>query len=161
MRLVEEPEHSSPKAGILRDGTSTIMGIAARDYRGLAATISGTLWHQSSDVRQAHLFSAMHHRLALDFFHVAPGDRPLSLDVTRFVEDAIRRQLFVANSDAPGMPRIAGVASLREWRHGLHCLRFETAEDAGGLVYVLTHRIFRHLRGDIFGMKAHTANGRA
>ena len=161
VRLAEEPELSSPKASILRDGTSTIIGIAARDYRGLAATISGALWHQNIDLRQAHLFSAMHHRLALDFFHVAPGERPLPQEVTRFVEDAIRRQLFIANSDEAGLPRIAGSASLREWRPGLHCLRFETSEDASGLVYVLTYKIFRHLQGDIFGMKAHTAHGRA
>lgn len=161
VRLVEEPEHSSPKASILRDGASTIVAIAARDYRGLAATISGALWHQNIDLRQAHLFSAMHHRLALDFFHVAPGERPLPPEVTRCVEDAIRGQLFIADSDEAGLPRIAGSASLRDWRNGLHCLRFETSEDASGLVYVLTYKIFRHLQGDIFGLSAHTARGRA
>jgi hypothetical protein len=112
-------------------------------------------------LRQAHLFSAAHHRLALDFFHVAPGERPLLPEVTRFVEDAIRRRLFIADSDEAGLPRIAGSASIREWRHGLHCLRFETSEDASGLVYVLTYKIFRYLQGDIFGLSAHTARGRA
>jgi len=161
VRLVEEPDNSSPKASILRDGASMILGIAARDYRGLAATISGALWHQNIGLRQAHLFSAMHHRLALDFFHVAPGERPLLPEVTRFVEDAIRRRLFIADSDEAGLPRIAGSASIREWRHGLHCLRFETSEDASGLVYVLTYKIFRYLQGDIFGLSAHTVRGRA
>ena len=32
---------------------------------------------------------------------------------------------------------------------------------ASGLVYVLTYKIFRHLRGDIFGLSAHAARGRA
>jgi hypothetical protein len=161
VRLVEEPGLSSPKASILRDGTSTILGIAARDYRGLAATISGALWHQNIDLRQAHLFSAMHHCLALDFFHLAPQERLAMLEVPRLVEDAIRRRLFIADSDEAGLPRIAGSASLQEWRHGLHCLRFETAEAASGLVYVLTYKIFRHLQGDIFALSAQAAHGGA
>jgi len=161
VRLAEEPDMFSPKAGILRDGTSTIIGIAARDYRGLAATMSGALWHQKIDLRQAHLFSATNHRLALDFFHLAPQKRALPPEIIRFLEDAIQRQLFIADSDEAALPRIAGSASLREWRHGLHCLRFETSEDISGLVYVLTYKIFRHLRGDIFGLRAHSVPGRA
>jgi hypothetical protein len=161
VRLVEEPGLSSPKASILRNGTSTILGIAARDYRGLAATISGALWHQNIDLRQAHLFSAMHHCLALDFFHLAPQERLSMPEVPRFVEDAIRRRLFIADSDEDGLPHIAGSASLQEWRHGLHCLRFETSEAANGLIYMLTYKIFRHLHGDIFGLSAQAAHGRA
>ena len=162
LRLVEEPEFSAPKVSLLRDGAATIMGIAARDYRGLAATISGALWHQNVLLHQAHLFSAAHHRLALDFFHVAPRDnQPLPLAIEQSVEEAIQKKLFIANSDEDGLPHIEGTASLREWRHGLHCLRFETASEAAGLVYVLTYRIFRHLRGDIFGLSAHATRERA
>ncbi len=161
VRLAEQPDQCGPKAAILRDGTSTILGIAAEDYRGLAATISGALWHQKIDLRQAHLFSATHHRLALDFFHFAPRERPMTLDLTRLVEDAIRQRRFIADADEAGLPRIAGNVSIQEWRNGLHCLRFETAEDASGLVYVLTYKMFRHLRADIFGLRAHAAGGRA
>lgn len=161
VRLAEEPNDPSPKASILREGTSTMLGIAARDYRGLAATISGALWHRHIDMNQAHLFSAMHHRLALDFFHLAPRERGSMSEVSRFVEDAIRRRLFIADADEEDLPRIVGSASLREWRQGLHCLRFETSQKADGLVYVLTYKIFRHLRGDIFGLSAQAVRGRA
>jgi hypothetical protein len=161
LRLVEEPEFSAPKVSLLRDGAATIMGIAARDFRGLAATISGALWHQDVVLHQAHLFSATHHRLALDFFHVAPREHPLPHSIERAVEEAIEKKLFISNSDEDELPPIAGTASLREWRHGLHCLRFETASEAGGLVYVLTYKIFRHLQGDIFGLSAHATRQRA
>jgi hypothetical protein len=159
---VEEPEFFAPKVSLLRDGAATIMGIAARDYRGLAATISGALWHQNVVLHQAHLFSAAHHRLALDFFHVAPRDNhPLPQSIEGPIEEAIQKKLFIADSDEDELPHIAGTASLREWRHGLHCLRFETAAEASGLVYVLTYRIFRHLQGDIFGLSAHATRERA
>ena len=103
----------------------------------------------------------MHHRLALDFFHLAPRDQPILPEVTAFVEDAIRRQLYIAESDEAGLPRVVGSARLREWRHGLHCLRFETSEGSTGLVYVLTYKIFRHLQGDIFALSAQATPGRA
>ena len=160
VRLVEEPQ-AGPKVSLLRDGTSTLLGVAARDYRGLAATISGALWHRQIDLRQAHLFSATHHQLALDFFHLAPREQPWSADLTRFITDAIQQQRFIADSDEADLPRVAGTASLRQWRHGLHCLRFETEQEASGLVYALTYRIYRHLRGNIFGLIAHTTRGRA
>jgi hypothetical protein len=78
VRLVEEPTSARPKASILRDGASTIVCVAARDYRGLAASIGGAFWQQKIDLRQAHMFSAMHHGLALDFFHLPPRDKPLA-----------------------------------------------------------------------------------
>ncbi len=161
LHLVGDPSFLSPKAAIVSDPGSTIVGVAARDYRGLAATISGALWRKGVDLRQAHLFSAMNYRLALDFFHVAPREGPLPPGVLRFVEDAIERRLFIAESDEADLPRIPGQSSLHEWRHGLHCLRFETSEAASGLVYLLAYRVFRHLRGDIYGLSAHATRGRA
>ena len=161
VRLVEEADSTGPKASIIRDGASVIIGVAARDYRGLAASISGALWNHQLDLRQAHMFSAMHHGLALDFFHVALRDRPLAPELARSIEDAIQQRLFIAESDEANLPRISGSASLREWRPGLYCLRFETAEEASGLVYAITYKIFRHLRGNIFGLTAHAARGRA
>ena len=160
VRLAEEPDQASPKAAVLRDGASRMLGIAARDYRGLAATITGALWHQKIDLRQAHLFSAARHRLALDFFHVAPGEHQSLTEAARFIEEAVRRRLYIAESDEAGLPQITGTTSLREWRNGLHCLRFEAPEDAVGLVYVLTYKIFRYLRGDIFALSAQVARGR-
>lgn len=161
LRLVEEPERVEPKASLLRDGTSTMVGVAARDYRGLAATISGALWHQGIELRQAHLFSARQQRLALDFFHLAPRERPLPSDLTRHIEDAIRRQLYINDEDEARLPRVQGDVSLHEWRPGLCCLRFETTQSESGLIYALTYQVFRHLRGNIFGLTAHAARGRA
>lgn len=161
VRLVEEPDSAGPKASMLRDGASTIIGVAARDSRGLAATITGALWEKNLDLTQAHLFSAMNHWLVLDFFHVAPGHKPLNTELTRFVEDAIRRQLFIDDSDEARLPRIAGSLSLREWRPGLFCLRLETSQNVSGLIYALTYKVFRHLRGNIFGLVAHAARGKA
>ena len=160
VRLVEEPDRAGPKASLLRDGAATIVGVAARDYRGLAAVISGAFWHQGVELRQAHLFSAARYRLALDFFHLAPRDKPLSPDLTRFIEEAIQRQQYIADTDEASLPQIQGEALLREWRPGLYCLRFETKQDERGLVYALTYKIFRHLRGNIFGLSAHSTRGR-
>ncbi|MEK7676479.1 MAG: hypothetical protein AAB676_11675 [Verrucomicrobiota bacterium] len=160
-RLVEEPGATGPKASLLREGTSTIIGVAARDYRGLAASISGAFWNNRVELRQAHLFSAMQHGLALDFFHLAPRDQPLAPDLPRSIEDAIQRQLYIGESDEAGLPRVVGSVALREWRPGQYCLRFETSQDVSGLIYALTYKVFRHLRGNIFGLTAHAARGRA
>ena len=153
--LYEDPESVGPKASFLRDGASVIIGVAARDYRGLAASISGALWRHQVDLRQAHLFSAMHYGLALDFFHVAPGDKPLRLTVARAIEEAIRERRYISEADGEGLPVIPGRATLQEWRPGQYCLRFETHEDQPGLIYALTYKVFQHLRGNIFGLTAH------
>jgi hypothetical protein len=159
VRLVEEPQAAGPKASVLRDGTSTIIGVAALDYRGLAASISGAFWKHKIGLRQAHLFSAMNHGLALDFFHLQPRDVPA--EFTRVIEEAIQQRLYIAESDEATLPQLSGSISLREWRPGLHCLRIETSQDENGLVYALTYRVFRHLRANIFGLAAHTAGGKS
>jgi hypothetical protein len=56
---------------------------------------------------------------------------------------------------------MSGTATLREWRPGQYCLRFETAQAANGLIYGLTYRVFRHLHGNIFGLTAHANRGKA
>lgn len=160
-RLFQEPGPVGPKAAVLRDGTATLIGVAARDYRGLAASLSGAFWHQKIGLSQAHLFSATNHGLALDFFHVAPQDRPLGSELARLIEDAIERRLYVADSDEANLPRVEGSASLQEWRPGQYRLRFETSEDVGGLIYALTYKVFRYLRGNIFGLTAHVARRHA
>ena len=159
-RLVEEPS-AGPKAAILREGVSTMVAVAARDYRGLAAVISGALWRHEVDLRQAHLFSAMNHGLALDFFHLGPRDKPLPPSLAKSIEDAIQRRLYIDDSDEATLPQAAGDASLREWRPGQYCLRFESSQDQGGLVYALSYKVFRHLRGNIFGLTAGTGRDNA
>ncbi len=161
LRVVEEPGCTGAKANLLCDGKSVILGVAARDYRGLAATISGALWRRGFEPHQAHLFSARHHGLALDFFHLAPGEQPPAPDLARAVEEAIARQLHIAADDEAELPRVNGKASLHEWRPGLCCLRFETSEAANGLIYTLTFKVFRYLRGNIFGLTAHAVRGAA
>lgn len=161
LRLAEEPEFGAPRASILRDGTSIIVGVAARDYRGLAASISGAFWHRQIDLRQAHLFSAAQYELALDFFHLAPRNQPLAPGLTRFIEEAIQGRRYIANEDEANLPRITGQASLREWRPGQYCLRFESSQEGRGLIYALTYKVYRYLRGNIFGLTAHTAHGKA
>jgi len=57
VRLAGGSDAVGPKAAIIRDGTSTMLAVATRDYRGLAASISGALWQSQVELRQAHLFS--------------------------------------------------------------------------------------------------------
>ena len=152
VRLAENPDASDPKVSLLRDGKSTIIGVAARDYRGLAASISGALWHRNIPLRQAHFFSAMNHGLALDFFHLAPRDQPLEPDTARFVEEVIRERRYIADADEEDLPRVTGSVTLQPWRPGQYCLRFETSEPVSGLIYALTYKVYRHLRGNIFGL---------
>ncbi len=157
VRLAGDDDTAGPKAAIIRDGTSTIVGVATRDYRGLAASISGALWQSQVELRQAHLFSAMNHGLALDFFHLAPGALPLRKDLSAIVEEAIRNRRHIADADEASLPPIEGRITLSESRPGLHCLRFETTHDSGGLIYALTYKVFRYLEGNIYALTAHTA----
>ena len=161
VRLARGGGADGPKAAIIRDGTSTMLVVATRDYRGLAASISGALWQSQVELRQAHLFSAMNHGLALDFFHLATGAKPLRQDLTGIVEDAIRAHRHIAVCDEAGLPPIRGRFMLTESRPSQHCLRFETSCDAGGLIYALTYKVFRYLEGNIHGLTAHTARGHA
>ena len=162
VRLAQDPESTDPKASLLRDGASTILGVAARDYRGLAASISGAFWHHQVELRQAHLFSATQHGLALDFFHVVPGGaKAAPTELTESIEEAIRQRRYISEEDEANLPRLAGNISLREWRPGQYCLRLETSQDVSGLIYALTYKVYRHLRGNIFGLSAHAARGTA
>jgi hypothetical protein len=159
VRLVEEPDAPPAKATLLREGAAVILGVAACDYRGLAATISGELFRQGVELRQAHLFSAMNHGLALDFFHLAPSPTPLPTDLARSVEAAIRERRHIADADAATLPAHAGNLSLHEWRPGQFCLRSEASGHVAGLLYALTYRVFRELEGNIFALTAHAARG--
>lgn len=161
LRLAQDPETTPPKVAVLRDGASVIVGVAARDYPGLAATLTGSLWNCGVVLQQAHLFSATHHGLALDFFHLAPDARPLPTDLLRRVEQAVVQRHHIAPEDEAILPRLTGEKTLTVWRAGLHRLRFETASVAGGLLYALTYKIHRHLQGNIYGLEARSVRGRS
>lgn len=159
VRLAQDPT-AEPLAKSFWDGFSPIIGVAARDYRGLAATISGALWQQEISLRQAHLFSARNYGLALDFFHL-PGNKKPPESLPRLITEAIRQRRFIREEDESSLPALQGQLTLREWRPGQFCLRFDTEEDSSGLVYALAYRVFRYLEGAIFSLNAHATRGRA
>ncbi|MCB1849240.1 MAG: hypothetical protein KDI83_00335 [Gammaproteobacteria bacterium] len=157
LRLATQPKSTPPKVSFVSYGPSTIIVVAARDYRGLAASITGALWDQGLELRQAHLFSASRYGLALDFFHLAPQQEALAADLPRHLEAAISQRRFIADSDEEVLPPIIGRATLHEWRPQQYCLRFESSGETRGLVSALTYKVYRHLRGNIFGLNAYTA----
>ena len=157
LRLVENEEAGS-KAELVRDGGAILLGIAAHDFRGLAACIAGALYHHRVAVSQAHLFSAAKHGLALDFFHLATG-QALPRDLTAAVQDALQRKLYIAESDAASLPPLSGSFQLDGTDRGGYCLRHETVSEISGLLYALTYKVFHHLSGSIHGLSAYTSRG--
>ncbi|MEI6675472.1 MAG: DUF294 nucleotidyltransferase-like domain-containing protein [Verrucomicrobiota bacterium] len=160
LRLAEDPE-VGPKAAILRDGGAILLGLAACDFRGLAACISGALWEQHVTLRQAHLFCAANHQLALDFFHLAQGAQALPTELPRIIEQAIREHLHISDADEALLPALDTQPILDATPAGNFRLRYETTSDTGGLVYALSFKVFRHLGGSIHCLTANTARGRA
>jgi hypothetical protein len=157
LRLAQEPEFSASKAILLREGASTILGIATRDFRGLAACISGALWRLGVPLRQAHLFSATKHGLALDFFHLARMNKALGTQELRSIEDSIQRRLHIGEESEMSVASGAESVELHEIRPGIYCLEAETSGEIGAFVYLLTYTVFRHLGGNVFGLAAHAA----
>jgi len=160
LQLAEEPE-AGPKAAMVREGGSVLLALAALDFRGLAACISGALWEHHITLRQAHLFCATHHQLALDFFHLAQGSQALPADLPRLIEHAIRHQLHISDADEALLPILDTRPTLDATPSGACRLRYETTCDTGGLVYALSFKVFRHLGGSIHCLTANTARGRA
>jgi hypothetical protein len=160
LRLAENPD-AAPKAAILRDGGAILLGLAARDFRGLAACISGALWEHHINLRQAHLFCATNHQLALDFFHLSPGPQDLPADLPQIIEQAICKHLHISDADEVLLPALDKRPTLDATPSGYYRLRYETTSDAGGLVYALSFKVFRHLGGSIHCLTANTARGRA
>ena len=160
LRLAEDPE-TGPKAAMLRDGGTVLLGLAALDFRGLAACISGALWEHQVNLRQAHLFCAAHHQLALDFFHLAQGSQALPADLPQIIEHAIRNHLHISDADEALLPPLDARPTLDATPSGNCRLRYETSSDTGGLVYALSFKVFRHLGGSIHCLTANTARGRA
>ena len=160
LQLVADPE-MGPKAALLRDGGAILLGLAARDFRGLAACISGALWDLQINLRQAHLFSAANQNLALDFFHLAPGQRAIPMDLPRIIEHSIANYLHINEADEALLPPLDSRPTLDELPSGNYRLRYETSSDAGGLIYALSFKVYRHLGGAIHCLTANTARGRA
>jgi hypothetical protein len=153
LRLAEDPETAPPRAVLLRTGASRIVGVATRDFRGLAACITGELWRRGVNLEQAHLFSAKRHGLAMDFFHLGGSPQAANNDLLRAVEAAIRERRHIdATAAVPSLEK--GDTWLQERRPGVYLLRHETAVDAGGLVYALAYHVFRHLGANIFALDA-------
>jgi UTP:GlnB (protein PII) uridylyltransferase len=160
-QLLEGGESIGPKAALLRDRASTMVGVAAHDWRGVAACISGALWRQGIDLHQAHLFSAVHHGLALDFFHVSMPGKAIGNEHLRAVEQAIRERRFISPEDEASLPAISGTLTLDETHHDHYRLRLETDRNMSGLVYALTYKVFRHLEASIHALSAHASRGQA
>lgn len=158
-RLHDEPETGGSKVVLLPAGTCPLIGVAARDYRGLAACITGALWAHGMDLRQAHLFSAMHFGLALDFFHIKPGANPPGRELLQGIQESIRHRRHIDDGDEAALPRLEGRTTLIEWRPREYRLRYEVRQDVGGLVYALCYKLFRHLGANIYGLVSHA--GRA
>ncbi|MGI9241105.1 MAG: hypothetical protein ACR2RV_09900, partial [Verrucomicrobiales bacterium] len=153
-----------PRVDSIRLGSSEILAIATHDHPGIAASISGALWKRGARLSQAHLFSARRHRIALDFFHLAPqkeNDPPNAADsdLRSSVRDAIVGQLYLSAEDERALPNLAANITLEPTASGHHHLRAETAEDVGGLIYFLACKAHRQLAADIYGLAAHTGSG--
>lgn len=159
VRLAEDPG-AGPKAALLRDGSAMLLGLAGRDFRGLAACISGALWKNHFNLRQAHLFCASNHQLALDFFHLAPSAEAVPTDLPRIIEEAIGRQAHIAAADEALLPALLNSPELDLTPSGNFRLRYETDQDTAGLVYALSYKVFRHLGGSIHCLTANTVRGR-
>ncbi len=161
LRLADPLKQARPKAILITAGPSAILGVAARDDRGIAASISGALWKEGVGLSQAHFFSAMNHGLAFDFFHLAPavptGDGgPPYGNLPSLVEEAIERKLHRSEDDEAALPDVARNVTLTEWRHGLYRLRAESGGEVGALIYLLCCKASRRLRADVFGVTSQT-----
>jgi UTP:GlnB (protein PII) uridylyltransferase len=157
LRLADDAA-AGPKVALVRDGDAMLLGVAARDFRGLAACIAGALRKQNVSLSQAHLFSATRYHLALDFFHLAL-DQPLPHDLTAVVRESVQRQLHISEADAQYLPPLSGTTTLDGARSGVCCLHHETTSYTSGLLYALTYKVFRELGGSIHGLSAYTSRG--
>lgn len=161
LRLKAGGRSGKPRVTTIRERSAEILGVVARDDRGIAASISGALWKAGLELSQAHLFSADRHGLAMNFFHLAPprpgtsGERLAGPELSRLIEGAIVERLHVSAADELALPKVAQHVIFAEWRPGLYRLQAETADEAGVLVYVLCCKAYRRLGADIHGLAAH------
>ena len=157
LRLVDEPE-AGPKVELVRDRDCILLGVAARDFRGLAACIAGALYRHHVSLSQAHLFSATKYGLALDFLHLA-ADQPLPRDLASVVREAVQQHLHIGDIDAASLPTLQGTTQLQAGPGNGCCLRHETTHPAPGLLYAITCKVYHQLGGSIHGLSAYTSKG--
>jgi len=156
IRLALEKDFDKAKVLILHDGASIILGVASRDFRGLATIITRFLWEHNVLLRQAHFFSAMHYGLALDFFHVGTSGQPLPENLIAMLENAINSPRELIQEAESQIFRIHdGTLTLTEWRCQQYCLRYEGTQHSEELIYALIRNIYHYLQADIFGLTAH------
>lgn len=162
--LVELAENPSKGAlvKLIFDGPSTIIGVAAKDYRGLATTITGALAERGIPMIQAHLFSAKRYGLALDFFHISLPDRLQGNELTKDLQSLIQKQMLFPESPGSPRPLERGTFTLRLWdESGRYQLHMVTQNHSIGLIHAITSRIYLHLQGNIFGLTAYTGRDSA
>ena len=155
LRLAQDLQFNDCKSTLLRAGTSTILGVAARDVQGLAATITGLLWQNGVRLLQAHLFSSSNHKLAIDFFHIEPIGEFFPENMARIIETRVNEGLAVEEAVGVSPPKLEGSVSLVEWRPNQYSLKYEGDEDRDDLIFSLTFGIFKYLNADIFGLTAY------
>ncbi|MEM7384881.1 MAG: hypothetical protein AAF514_08035, partial [Verrucomicrobiota bacterium] len=148
-----------PKVSLIRRGRSTILGVAARDSRGLAGAVSGACWHHGIRLGQAHLFSSPRFQLALDFFHLAASSPKPENETLTAIEEAISERRFIGPKEASTVPPIDCDLSLIQWRPDRHCLRGQTTGDSGALIYALTYHIYQQLGGNVFSLTSRKGSG--
>ena len=153
--LIELAENADkgPLVRLIFDGPSTIIGVAARDYRGLAATVTGGLAEKGIPLLQAHLFSAKRYGLVLDFFHVVLPDRTVGTEVASKLDAVLRDQEVIGHHPQAVLPPLWGKASLVPWDDsGRFQLQVETQDQAVGLMHALTSRIYGCLEAGYLGV---------
>ena len=163
---LKENRSRPPKVSRIRMSTSNIVGIATVDHPGIAASISGAFWKRGVVLSQAHLFSAMNHGLALDFFHLAPPcpeKKTISFeDLSKEITDAIVERRYINEEDESNLPLVGKNISLRKTDTSLYQLcAYTEAGEVGALIYYLTCKSYLRLEGNIYGLAAHTGKGDA
>lgn len=163
LKLANPKGTNRPKAILMKMDESLILGVAARDDRGIAASISGAFWKHGVGLTQAHLFSATNYGLVLNFFHLETPSQDeeekteyLLRELAAFVEGAIEQRSHCSIEDESTLPDVARDVTLTEWRHGLYRLRAESSGEVGALIYSLCCRASRRLEADIHGVTSQT-----
>lgn len=137
-----------------------VIGIACRDYPGLLAVITGTLYDAGANVNQAHAYSLSEHKLVLDMFDFTPGSVPQKELVAR-LEENIQRRTMIGQSASEILAPLKKNAHV-EYRKssGYYALSFTSEEDKPGIMYALTRILYEKLNANIYGLQAYSLKGK-
>lgn len=159
IELTENPD-KGPLVRMIWDGPTSIVGVAAKDYRGLAASITGALAEMAIPLVQVHIFSAKRYGLALDFFHVDLPDRSKGPEMVALIDEVIREKRYINAGDEAELVEVRGKVSLEPWDdEGRYRLMVETDGQVNGTIHALTYRLHQHLGANISGLTAYTVRG--